>query len=572
MKAYLQRTILLTLTILYILPLLGQSSFWVSFVDKGDSVEYYLTHPQYYLSTAALERRALQGINIDYSDIPINSCYLTELSKYVEVILAKSKWFNSVVVQVPAEVIPTIKRLPFVLSVKPLVNRSLIQVNDQADLSSIHDLNESSMDSVYGMAYDQIRMIKLDELHKVGFTGKGVRIAVLDGGFKEADNLAAFDSLRGQGRILGMFDFVRNTEDIFTKDVTSSHGARVLSTLAGQLPGMYVGSAPDAQYALAITERPRSERRQEEYNWVEAVEWADSIGVDIIHSSLSYNTFDNPDENYRWSDMDGQHALTTIAADKAVSKGIIVTTGAGNEGNKAWKRITAPCDGDSVLCVGAIDRDGNRAPFSSIGPSADGQVKPDVVAMGQEAAVVGPDGTIIKGNGTSYSSPLIAGLAACLIQAHPTKTAMDIIQAIRLSGHIAFSPDSLLGYGIPSSTKADSLLRFSENLNKVVIPHPSSDPRPKTLRVEKTNQTEMAPTKDHETTLRIIADALTLKTLDNRIRNIKIMKGKQQVFFPKEDIQQSDFRVVYNIERLLPGEYSIFIETDNYREAIPFER
>jgi len=571
MKNIYQKYIILGLALFFSFNLKAQDLCWVSFVDKGATASHLLSQPEKFLSEASLERRRSQGICVEMSDVPVSREYLANLSTYVDSILAISKWLNAAVVRVDEEQKIGLSSLPYVKQIWP-VDKSQITFSSSAMYKNHLWTMSYPQDTFYGTTSRQIGMLALEELHHVGFTGKGVKIAVLDGGFNHVDQLAVFDSLRAQGRLIATYDFVRNRENIFSKEAISSHGTKVLSTLAGYLPGTYMGAAFDAEYALAITEEPASESRQEEYNWIEAMEWADSIGVDIIHSSLSYNTFDNPDEDYEWEELDGQHAVTTIAADKAASKGIIVTTGAGNEGNNPWRRITAPCDGDSVLCVGAVDEEGNPAPFSSVGPSADGRVKPDVVAMGRGTIVVEPGNNIIQGNGTSYSSPLIAGLAACLVQGHPGRTSMDIVRAIRLSGHKAYLPDSVYGYGLPKATKADSLLRFVDDLTHVRIQAPQPDSKPKGLAPQKTRINTFELTDSPQTTFRIIANALTLKTLDNRIRDIKVMQDQRQIFFPEEDIQLTAYRAVFNIEYLLPGKYYVHIETERYVENIPFER
>ncbi len=571
MKNINQKYIILGLALFYSFLLKSQDLFWISFTDKGDDATYLLDQPEKYLSQASLDRRRSQGIHIDMSDVPVHKEYVANLSQHVDSIVAISKWLNAVVVRIDMRQKTRLLSLPYVKQIWPVRRSQGIFTNHTQQKDQVLTMSYPQ-DTIYGTTSRQISMLALEKLHQVGFTGKGVEIAVLDGGFNHVDQLSAFDSLRLQGRLIATYDFVRNRENIFSSEAISSHGTKVLSTLAGYLPGTYIGAAFDAQYVLAITEEPASESRQEEYNWIEAMEWADSIGVDIIHSSLSYNTFDSPDEDYSWEELDGQHAVTTIAADKAASKGIIVTTGAGNEGNNPWRRITAPCDGDSVLCVGAVDEEGNSAPFSSIGPSADGQVKPDVVAMGQGTIVVGPRNEMIRGNGTSYSSPLIAGLAACLVQGHPGRTSMDVIQAIRLSGHRAYRPDSIHGYGIPEATKADSLLRLVEDLSNVKIPVPQPYAKPKASIPQKTSIDTLDLTDSPQTTFRIIANVLTLKTLDNQIREIKILKGTQQVFFPEEDVQQSPYRAVFNVEHLLSGNYIVYIETEGYVELIRFDR
>jgi len=557
---------------------IAQNKFWVSFTDKGINAENLLAKPELFLSKTTCERRRLRQIGFHDSDLPVYSPYVQALVGHGAKLISRSKWLNAVVIEIETSRLHFIRDLPFVngLWTVKTYTSSLSQIEIAQAKQSPNPLltkkfvkNQES-GYAYGAALTQVQMLHLDRLHQVGFTGKGVRIAVLDGGFRDTDKLKVFDSLRNSKRIIASYDFVRNQPEIFTPSVSSSHGTKVLSVLAAQLPDTFVGTAPDARYMLAITEEPKSEQKQEEYNWVEAVEWADSIGVDIIHSSLSYNTFDDSSEDYEWKDLDGDHAVTSIAADMAAAKGILVTTGAGNDGNSPWRRITAPCDGDSVLCVGALDNQKQRAVFSSVGPSADGQVKPDVMALGQGTMVAGPGDRIFEANGTSYSSPLVAGLAACLIQAHPTRDAMEILKAIQLSSSQATKPDSLYGYGIPHAKLADSLLRFVPDLSQLSLSQLSE--QPKIITPPASKRDTLVFTDQPVSTFRIIANTLTLKTLDSRIVEVAIMYGKQKVIFPKDRTHVSDFRAVFQLEHLLPGKYYLHVETEGYEENIPFEK
>jgi subtilisin family serine protease len=243
-----------------------------------------------------------------------------------------------------------------------------------------------------------------------------------------------------------------------------NHGMNVMSIISGNLPGRYLGAAPQVSLALARTEDTRSETNQEEDHWLAAVEWADSLGADQIQSSLGYSTFDSGQMSYAYPEMDGNTTIVTRAADMAAARGILVVNSAGNEGNMAWRRISAPCDGDSVLCVGAIDPDGEVARFSGVGPSYDGRIKPAVCALGVRTWVINASGGVGNGSGTSFSAPLISGLAACLRSAHPHRSSMDIVDAIRRSADRYSHPDSLYGYGLPNACKADSILTVMDSI------------------------------------------------------------------------------------------------------------
>jgi subtilisin family serine protease len=299
----------------------------------------------------------------------------------------------------------------------------------------------------YGAARAQIRMLNLDSLHAMGFTGRGVKIAVFDDGFAQVNTLPAFDSLRLQNRLLQGYDFVDNDNQYFESQWT--HGLHCLSIMAANLPGQYVGAAPGASYIPVRTEYSLSEFKIEEYNWERGMRFADSIGAFIISSSLGYDTFDDGIGNYTYADLDGKTAVITKAAVEAARRGILVVSSAGNTSAK----ILAPCDADSILCVGAVFENEVVVGFSGQGPTVDRRIKPEVMAMGGNTAIVKLDG-VGNGSGTSYSCPLIAGLAACLKQAFPTASNMQIRQAIIESGDRSTMPDTIYGYGIPDAMQA----------------------------------------------------------------------------------------------------------------------
>jgi hypothetical protein len=278
--------------------------------------------------------------------------------------------------------------------------------------------------------------------------GQGIVIAVLDGGFLAVDYMEAFDSLYMNDRILGVWDFVSRTSNVYQG---SSHGTAVLSTMGCNLPGELVGTAPEASYYLVRTEDTGSEYLIEEYNWASGAEYADSVGADVINSSLSYKTFDDPNQDHSYDDMDGNTAPCTIAADRAMSRGMIVVNSAGNDGNDPiWPYVGAPADGDSVFTIGAVNADGEYVGFSSIGPTIDGRIKPNFCAQGSQSVVASTNGGTTTSSGTSFSSPISAGMVACLWQFDLNMTNMDVLEAIQMSGTQANDPDDLMGYGIPN--------------------------------------------------------------------------------------------------------------------------
>ena len=544
----------------------AQEVYWLFFTDKGENVAERLGKRQVSLSKEALTRRESQQISLDVFDLPVNQPYLSEIANQEIAIRARSRWLNGIVVEGKKENVENLLNFPFVKSLHHVRHYA---IGTGKPISQALP-NDGKWD--YGAAQTQIEMLGLEKLHERGFTGKGVRIAIFDGGFREANTLKAFSHVWESERVLATYDFVRDRSNIFDISATSTHGTHVWSTMAAFLPTYMVGAATDAEYILAITELPSKEVRAEEYHWIEAMEWADSIGVDIIHSSLSYSLFDTNEDSYLFKDMDGNSTLVTQAADRAAAKGIIVTTGAGNEGNDPWRKITAPCDGDSVLCIGAVNADEEIAAFSSVGPSADGQVKPDVVAMGQETAIASRGNVIRLGSGTSYSSPIIAGMAACLRQGSPKRHAMEIIKAIQKSGDRYNNPDSLYGYGIPNALTADSLLREKEQEVEMDQSVDSSLVQTEEENSLKGTNPSISFTDSPQSDFRIIAKNLSVKTIENKILETRIMKGEFQVFFPPSDHQKSAYRVVYDISLLLPGEYYIFVKTENFEEYIPFSR
>ena len=302
-------------------------------------------------------------------------------------------------------------------------------------------------------------------------------IAVLDAGFYQVDAMNVFDSLWLNGQILGTRDFVMPGNNVFNE---STHGMMVLSTMGANIQGQMVGTAPKANYWLLRTEDATSENLIEEDNWAAGAEFADSIGVDLINSSLGYTTFDDAAMSHSYQDMDGRTTRVSQAATIAARKGILVVNSAGNSGGGWWKYIGAPADADSIITVGAVNNMGNYAAFSSIGPSYDNRIKPTVAALG-EGSVIATGGGVSTGNGTSFASPIICGMTACLWQAFPQKTNQDIIEAIRLSASQYYTPDSLLGYGIPNYPVAAILLsgnniyNFDKDNSFNVFPNPFND-------------------------------------------------------------------------------------------------
>lgn len=455
----------------------GQNYFWVSFTDKNNS-EYLLSNPQDYLSDRAIQRRLSQNIAIDSLDLPVNSNYIDSVLTLDVSLVHSSKWLNGITVAGAYENLDFIKSWSFIREVQ--LTKPGILTKSGASKFSEEDFTEMDpMDSsLYGESVHQIEMLNGLFLHDKNFRGEGMQIAVLDGGFEKADELPAFDSLWAEGRILGTRDFVNPESDFWA---THYHGMSVLSTMGGNVPGQLIGTAPDASYWLLRSEDVNSEYIIEEDNWAAAAEFADSVGADVINSSLGYYTFDDTLTYHTYAEMDGKTTRVTKAANIAASRGMLVFASAGNERNKTWQRIIAPSDGENVIGVGAVDINLNPASFTSAGPAAGGAVKPNVSAMGVSTVIQISNGNISVGSGTSFSSPVMAGMAASLWQMFPEKPAVAIKEAIEMSASRYNSPDSLVGYGIPDMRVAAELLGYQEvdeierNSSWKVFPNPVKD-------------------------------------------------------------------------------------------------
>jgi subtilisin family serine protease len=455
--------------------------YWVGFTDKNDS-PWSLSMPEAYLSDRAIQRRINQSIPIDSLDLPVNQSYIIQVIQLGAKFIHSSKWLNGITVQALSEDFAgQVHELPFVREVQMTKRASATKsaVNKFAEPEAPWKTLEIDT-SMYGESAWQVAQLNGQFLHNQDFRGEGMHIAVLDAGFLHADRFPAFDSLWTNGLILGMKDFVFDGQDFFE---THYHGMSVLSIMGGNVPGELIGTAPQASYWLIRTEDTGSEYLIEEDNWAAAAEFADSAGVDIINSSLGYFIFDDPVMNHTYADMDGNTTRVTRAANIAVSRGMMVFSSAGNEGREgnSWKYIIAPSDGDSVIGVGATNKEGVPAPFTSHGPAYGGAVKPNISAVGWNTVLQRSNGVVGAGNGTSYSSPVMAGTAACLWQANPHATASQVKQAIEQSAHLFLNPDSLLGYGIPDMKIADKILKSSilekwaNNTNWLVYPNPATD-------------------------------------------------------------------------------------------------
>lgn len=420
----------------------------ISLKDKA-ATEYSLKKPEKYLSAKAIERRRKQNLPIDSTDLPVCRKYIDEIRKQGVKIVVTGKWDNFVTVSCnDTTLIDRIAALPFVLSTEKVwISPGAGKPSMATERDSVLNQPTIHSDSIYGRAITQIQMSNGDKLHEAGFKGQGMTIAVIDAGFHNVDKITAMQNIR----ILGTKDFVNQQADIFAE---SSHGMSVLSCIGMNRPDIMTGTAPEASFWLLRSEDEYSEHLVEQDYWSAAVEFADSVGVDVINTSLGYYSFDDKSKNYKYRDLDGRHALMSRQASHIADKGMILVCSAGNSGAGSWKKITPSGDADNVLTVGAIDKRAVLATFSSVGNTADHRVKPDVVAVGVGSDVIRTDGNQGRANGTSFSSPIMCGMVTCLWQACPTLTAKEVIELVRRSGDRAGFPDNIYGYGVPDMWKA----------------------------------------------------------------------------------------------------------------------
>ncbi len=462
--------------------------YFIKFTDKNNT-PYTIDNPGAFLTPRAIHRRTVQGIAISEEDLPLNPDYVITIKNLGTIILTRSKWFNGITIYAPdPSVLAAISNLPFVQEIvknnqnppnsQPLhKDKFEMETNSLLPLNLLSPNNPVSVNNFtfnYGPSYTQIHMLNGDALHQGGYTGAGKVIAILDAGFLNADILSAFDSLRQNGQILGTKDFVTPGNNVYQEFY---HGMAVLSTMGANLPGQLIGTAPGASYWLLRSEDAATENIIEEYNWVAAAEFADSVGADVINSSLGYSLFDDPAQNHSWADLTGNSTPVTRGANIAASKGIAVVNSAGNEALKPWHYISFPADGLQVLGIAAVDAAGIHASFSSIGFPSVTDPKPDIAAMGVGDIVANSDGSIGSGSGTSFSSPLIAGLVACLWEAKPAATNTQIFQSIRESASKFPQDDTLVGCGIPDFSKALTLLSIPtvQSCQSKVYPNPFKD-------------------------------------------------------------------------------------------------
>lgn len=426
----------------------------VQLADKKQN-RFSVKHPEAFLSAKALARRSRYGLKIDAYDLPVSDAYVNGLRNLGLRIHNMSKWNNTVVVETAdTTLMQRVRQLAYVKGVRCVWESpdSLPVAKVVARESEVTNKRDTTLADYYGYAAAQVKMLGVDQMHQQGYNGNGVTIGVIDGGFHNADLMAGID----QTHILGTRNFVQPAKSVYEEQ---SHGMMVLSCIGANEPHYLVGTAPCATFYLLQSEDEATEQLVEEDNWCAALEYADSLGCDMVSSSLGYYQFDHKYMNHHYYELDGQTAVNSRSASLAASRGILLVNSAGNSGSGVWKKIGFPADACHIITAGAVNTDSINTPFSSIGNTADGRVKPDLMAVGLNSMVYDIDGTVVGVNGTSFSCPTLCGAAACLVQAFPNVRPATIIKALQQSADNAAHPDNINGYGIPNVVKAAEWLR-----------------------------------------------------------------------------------------------------------------
>ncbi|MFT7156803.1 MAG: serine protease AprX [Parvicella sp.] len=430
--------------------------YWVQFTDKNNSI-FDVNNPLDFLSQKAIDRRGKRNISITDQDFPVNQNYIDSiLSKPIVWMHNQSRWFNAVTISCGDTIsLQAIQNLPFVQQIEKV--KSFYKPMEDHKLESIAVDKSFESYSVnahypYGKTYEQLHLHRIEYLHELGFKGQEMVIAVIDAGFLNVDKMEGLSHLFENGNVLSTKDFVAHDGDVYQDHY---HGAAVLSIIASDIPGVYQGSAIKAKFHLLRSEDADAEYRMEEDNWISAAEYADSAGADLINTSLGYTTFDDSLQNHSYADLDGQTTRIAIGSNIAFSKGMLLCSSAGNSGSNSWGYISTPADADSIMTIGAVDSNGRYAPFSSFGPASDGGLKPNVMSVGWNTYFESPyNSEIAQGNGTSFSSPMFTGMAACLWQALPDLSHTELKNLIESHSSRSNAPDTLFGYGVPDFYQA----------------------------------------------------------------------------------------------------------------------
>lgn len=520
-------------------------AYRVRFKDKNGTLTF--ADSLQFLSQKALQRRAFQGIPLDSTDLPVVQAYIDTVMQTSNALRlhAVSKWFNQVVIICSDSMKRTaLEALPMVESVKLVArfgNGIFTPVFDQSKFPEVSPMpleaKTTGSSAYYGLSYQQVDLIQADCLHDLGYKGENMDIAVFDINFRYTNTCLAFDTLRQQQRIKETFNYCRDTSWVYSASIPTSHGMNVLGCMAANLPGTYVGTAPYANFYLYITEDVLVEQPIEEDNWLSAAERSDSAGVYIINSSLGYNQFDNvlSSNNYTYADMNGQVSLIARAANKAVSKGIFVVNAQGNEGFSAWHYLLTPADADSVYAVGMVDGSGIWG-GSGYGPTSDGQIKPDGMALGKGAGLIGDNCQVGFANGSSFASPIMCGAIACLWQAVPSLPVWKLRNIIRMSSDRYNNVNNTHGYGIPNFCTAFGIATGTSDVLSIdhryaIFPNPSTS-------------------------------SFTIKAYDGAdpMYAVRIYDATGRMVF-NGATQSNKLRTIQNLDALTPGTYTVLLST-----------
>jgi hypothetical protein len=537
----------------------------VKLKNKGGN-PFSLSNPIAYMTQRAIDRRIRYSIAIDSTDLPVTPSYVSQISAVPNVtVLNVSKWLNSVTIQTSnAAAITTISGFSFVQGVSGIAARNASGRSPQDEFETeqfdppmgVPAQRQTADFFNYGTSsYNEIHLHHGEFLHNIGLRGQGMLITMLDAGFFNYTTLKSFDSINANGQVLSTWDFVARHASV-TED--HAHGMQCLSTIAANIPGQFIGKAPKASFHLFRTEDAATEYPIEEHNWVCGAERADSLGSDVISSSLGYYDFDNSSFNYVYANMNGNFTMSAIGADLAARKGMLIFNAVGNEGNNSWHFLITPSDGDSVVAVGAVSAAGAVGSFSSFGPSADGQIKPDIASVGVSALIQTTGNTVGSGNGTSFACPNMAGLGTILWQGFPEYNNMKIINALRQAGSKFSNPDDRVGYGIPNMKTA-----FSNLL---------TDFATSTVTISSCNATVSWNTKDvsamrYEVERKLPGEAVYTKVGDVAAQAGNTLLGNRSYTFNNTIVSPTPGTVSYRIRQIIDTNAAsltaVYIETAN---------
>ncbi len=456
----------------------AQDTYYIRFTDKNHN-SYSIDRPEVFLSARSIERRRAQHIPIKETDLPLTDSYVNTILPLADRIVYKLKWDNAIIFKSSDTAFTSkVKQFPFVKSITKISGACPSTVKKKLDPSTLKNLTPTPLDTgFYGAAANQNSMININALHQMGYWGDGILIAVMDGGFAGLSTNPYFAQTYAQERLLYTWNYVYDTGNVYSYD---AHGSETFSCIAANIPDKMVGTAPNAQFLLFITEDVRSEKIIEEYNWANAAEVADSIGADVISTSLGYTTFDPVDSIYNttYGSLNGDSTPIAKAVNIAASKGILVITSAGNDGNDSWHYLDTPGDADSAVAIGAVNAQGTIVDFSSLGPNSAGVLKPNLSAQGLNASVVMTNGLLGSNSGTSFSCPITAGAFACLREAFPSVPCRTMIDAVQQSANHAGNPNNDYGYGIPDFGLAYQHLKLLYPTDTLVAIHSLVYPNP----------------------------------------------------------------------------------------------